>query len=367
MMYKLKFTEPLLRVQPGSHLGLKAILMLIIYCLSFKSVHAQLGIGIKIPKAKMHVHGGTVLSITPKLPPESSPFYAPLFNDDDDVIHAFKWMHEKGAIRFLGKGFYSIGLDTIDAGRFSSAAGYDSYASGLGSASFGLRARATGSGSLASGWNLVAADLFTFAQGYSTLANGPNTISIGTNLSNNYEAGSFIFGHTNTSAQNTTSNELQMLFDGGYEFYSNAALTIGMILSPGNNAWTVVSDVRKKENFLPIRGGRFLGSISAMGLTSWNYKDQDPKIFRHYGPMAQDFFKAFGKDGYGTIGTDTAINQSDLDGVTLAAIQELIRVTDDLEKVNDDLAAEVALLRMRLSEAKTKKPASVLFVFHTII
>lgn len=355
MIYKLKFTGTLLRVQSGFHLGWKAVLMSIVPCLVFKPSHAQLGIGIKIPEAKMHVHGGTVLSMTPKLPPESSPFYAPLLNDDDDVIHAFKWIHEKGAIRFLGKGFYSIGLDTINAGRFSSAAGYDSYASGVGSTSLGLRAKATGLGAFASGCGVITGDHMTLAQGYFTIANGPNAISIGTNLNNNYQAGSFIFGHTTGSAQNSIDNEMKMLFDGGYELFSNEALTIGMILSPGNNAWTVISDVGKKENFLPIRGGRFLESISKMRLTSWNYKDQDPGVFRHYGPMAQDFFKAFGKDAYGTIGTDTAINQSDLDGVTLTAIQELVRVTDDLEKANDDLAAEVALLRVHLSEAKRQK------------
>lgn len=144
------------------------------------------------------------------------------------------------------------------------------------------------------------------------------------------------------------------MFDGGYELYTNAALTIGMILSPGNNAWTVVSDVRKKENFLPIHGDRFLKSIATMRLTSWNYKDQDPKIFRHYGPMAQDFSKAFGADALGKIGTDATINQADLDGVTLVAIRELIKVTDELEKMNDDLAVEVAMLRTKLSAAEKR-------------
>lgn len=354
MMYKLKFTKKLLHVQPGFRLGWKAVLIWGIQCLLVKPAHAQWGIGIKIPEAKMHVHGGTVLSVTPKLPPETSPFYAPLFNDDDDVIHVFKWMHEKSAIRFLGKGFYSVGLDTLNAGRFSSAAGYDSYASGLGSASFGLRANTTGVATLASGRGMIAAGNVSLAQGFFTISNGPNTISMGTNLHNNYLAGSFILGHATGSAENTGSNEFKALFDGGYELYTNAALTIGMILSPGNNAWTVVSDVRKKENFLPIHGDRFLKSIAAMRLTSWNYKDQDPKIFRHYGPMAQDFSKAFGADALGKIGTDATINQADLDGVTLVAIRELIKVTDELEKMNDDLAVEVAMLRTKLSAAEKR-------------
>lgn len=350
-----KIRGKIFRVQRCHALFLKSLILFLFQCLLFGPACAQWSIGIAVPQAKMHVHGGTVLSITPKLPPESSPFYAPAFNDDDSVYHAFKWIQEKSAVRFLGKGVYSTGLDTLNAGRFSSAAGFDSYASGLGAASFGLRAKATGSGAFSSGLGVIAAENVTFAQGYYTIANGPNTISIGTNLNNNYQAGSFIFGHTTNSAQNSTDNEMKMLFDGGYELYSNAALTIGTILSPGNNAWTIISDARKKENFLPIRGDKFLTCISKMKLLSWNYKGQNPKAFRHYGPMAQDFFKAFGKDAYGVIGTDTTINQADLDGVTLVAIQELIRLTDEMEEMNDDLAAEVASLRAKLSAGQTRR------------
>ena len=359
MINKMNFTKQWLYARPSFPLVWKTFLMLVIQCLLFNPAHAQLGIGIKIPQAKMHVHGGTVLSVTPKLPPETSPLYDPFFNDDDDVIHAFKWMHEKSAIRFLGKGFYSIGLDTLNAGRFSLVAGYDSYASGMGSSSFGLRNQSPGLGAFSSGRGVIAGSNISFAQGFFTASNGPNTISIGTNLNNNYHLGSFIFGHTSVSAQNTADNELMMLFDGGYEFYTNAALTIGMILSPGNNAWTVISDVRKKENFLPVQGGRFLKSISKMRLTSWNYKGQDPKTFRHYGPMAQDFYKAFGRDAYGTIGTDTTINQADLDGVIMIAIQELIKVTDALEKENDDLAGEIAMLRLKFAATKNRMPEKV--------
>lgn len=354
-MYQLKFIDKIPPEKPCFGFIWKTICLVALHCLLSGQAYAQWGIGIKIPKAKMHVHDGTVLSITPKLPPETSPFYAPLFNDDDDVIHAFKWVHAKSTIRLLGKGFYSTGLDTLNAGRFSMATGYDSNASGMGATSFGLRARANGLSSLATGWNLIAGDHLAFAQGYLTIANGPNTISMGTNLSNNYQIGSFIFGHTSGSAQNKGDNQFKALFDGGYELYSNAALTIGMILLPGNNAWTVVSDVRKKENFLPVQGGRFLKSISQMPLTSWNYKEQDPKTFRHYGPMAQDFFNAFGKDAFGTIGTDTTINQADSDGVILVAVQELIKVTDELEKENDYLDAEVAMLRGELSARTNRK------------
>jgi len=54
-----------------------------------------------------------------------------------------------------------------------------------------------------------------------------------------------------------------------------------------------------------------LSKISQLTLTSWNYIGHDPQQFRHYGPVAQEFFAAFGHDGVGTIGTPTTINSGD--------------------------------------------------------
>ena len=62
------------------------------------------------------------------------------------------------------------------------------------------------------------------------------------------------------------------------------------------------SDKTKKENFQPVDGEAVLGKIRGFELSSWNFIGHDPKEFRHYGPMAQDFFAAFGQDGVGQIG-----------------------------------------------------------------
>jgi hypothetical protein len=55
--------------------------------------------------------------------------------------------------------------------------------------------------------------------------------------------------------------------------------------------------------------------------------------------MAQDFYKAFGKDGLGEIGCDTLINQQDFLGVSFIAIQALEKRTADLLKENEALKA----------------------------
>src|SRR5215813_11671770 len=82
----------------------------------------------------------------------------------------------------------------------------------------------------------------------------------------------------------------------------------------GQVPFTASSDKTKKENFKPVDGEEVLGKIRGFELTSWNFIGHDPKEFRHYGPMAQDFFAAFGHDGVGRIGTETTINSGDIAG-----------------------------------------------------
>src|SRR5215813_3413390 len=70
-------------------------------------------------------------------------------------------------------------------------------------------------------------------------------------------------------------------------------------------------------------GAIVMGKIRGFELTSWNFIGHDPKEFRHYGPMAQDFFVAFGHDGVGQIGSETTINSGDLAGILMIAVQAL--------------------------------------------
>jgi|SRR3990167_489556 len=109
----------------------------------------------------------------------------------------------------------------------------------------------------------------------------------------------------------------------------------------GQVAYTFSSDKTKKENFKPVDGEDVLKKIPGLTLSSWNYISHDPKQFRHYGPMAQDFFAAFGNDGVGTVGSPTTINSGDMAGILMIAVQTL-------EKQNRDLKAENAQVKARL-------------------
>src|SRR5262249_42331027 len=105
----------------------------------------------------------------------------------------------------------------------------------------------------------------------------------------------------------------------------------------GQVAFTFPSDKSKKENFQPVDGEAVLGKIRGLELTSWNFIGHDPKEFRHYGPMAQDFFAAFGYDGLGQIGTETTINSGDLAGILMIAVQALEKRTAELKQTKAQL------------------------------
>ncbi|MCC3160831.1 tail fiber domain-containing protein [Hymenobacter sp. 15J16-1T3B] len=114
-----------------------------------------------------------------------------------------------------------------------------------------------------------------------------------------------------------------------------------MRLTAGANAWTVISDSTKKELVRLADGNLFLERINRLRLGSWNYRGQDPRTMRHYGPMAQDFYQAFGHDALGTVGNDSTINQADFDGVNLIAIQALYRQVLELKQENAQLRQQV--------------------------
>lgn len=108
--------------------------------------------------------------------------------------------------------------------------------------------------------------------------------------------------------------------------------TSGVILAPGGGAWSMLSDRNAKEQFESTNGREILARLALIPIGTWKYKAQDDSI-RHIGPMAQDFYAAFG------VGEDNRhITTVDADGVALAAIQAL-------KAENDDLRAQIAELR----------------------
>src|SRR5262249_53415666 len=127
----------------------------------------------------------------------------------------------------------------------------------------------------------------------------------------------------------------------------NTAVTV----IEGQVAFTFPSDKTKKENFQPVDGEEVLGKIRAFELSSWNFIGHDPKEFRHYGPMAQDFFAAFGHDSVGKICTETTINSGDIAGILMVAVQALEKRTVHISVLESELKqkdAQITALAARL-------------------
>jgi hypothetical protein len=147
--------------------------------------------------------------------------------------------------------------------------------------------------------------------------------------------------------EGTNRLSLENSFSGtnaGVYIYTNAARTAGSYLAAGGSTWTSVSDRAMKDNIRPVNVRDVLNRLSSVPISRWNYKAQDPEI-EHMGPMAQDFYAAFG------LGIDDKhINTIDPDGVALAAIQGLYELVKEKQVEANELKAENTSLKQRLDE-----------------
>jgi hypothetical protein len=225
----------------------------------------------------------------------------------------------------------AIGNGADASGSNALALGYISQSGGNVSVAMGLQAHASDDYATAIGAQANAYGRYAVALGHDLTASGDYSMALGYRVSTNNLTGALVIGDNSTATimNAATANSFRARFAGGYRFFTSAAISNAEScqLAAGSNAWSTTSDIRLKENFAAIDGEDFLKKIARLKLVSWNYKNQDPSKFRHYGPMAQDFYAAFGKDKYGTIGNDTTINQADFDGVNMIAIQALEKRT----------------------------------------
>ncbi len=163
------------------------------------------------------------------------------------------------------------------------------------------------------------------------VANDAVTIEIG-----DVEAEVGTFEIWNGAAPNLTSTALtNFVFkvdESGNVSAKGNITTTGTITGIINN----VSDINRKESFQPINTTDILDKITNLPITEWQYKSSPD---RHIGPMAQDFYAAFGL-GQG----ETTIATVDADGVALAAIQALAMANEELKKKNDELEKRLARL-----------------------
>ncbi len=226
----------------------------------------------------------------------------------------------------------------------------------------GYHTTATGEQATAAGFYTTASGFASVAMGLDAVASGDGSFALGHNINTNNNFGAFLLGDSDPNGEGVTfsgySNEFVARFWNGYYFMTSGnASRFGVTIGHNGNAWVSICDKNRKENFEPLDGEEVLRKISAVHFSSWNYKQQDPKLYRHYGIMAQDFYQAFGKDAYGTIGNDTTVNPIDMIGIDMTAIQALEKRTSALAKANAELQASNNALANKLAALQSQLDA----------
>jgi hypothetical protein len=93
--------------------------------------------------------------------------------------------------------------------------------------------------------------------------------------------------------------------------------------------------------------------VIQLPIETWTYRAEDSRV-RHIGPMAQDFYAAFG------VGSDDkSISTIDADGVSLAAIQGLYQIVQEKD-------TRIAALEARLQRLEQNAQPASLSLFNLV-
>jgi hypothetical protein len=165
--------------------------------------------------------------------------------------------------------------------------------------------------------------------------------------SNNGFSGTFVWSDASATAtadtfRNAANNEFALRATGGFRFRTNLTGTTGCNLPAGSGVFNCTSSRTTKQNFAAVNGADVLAQIRALPISTWNYISEGPQV-RHLGPMAEDFYQAFGL-GIG----NSSIGVQDLASVSLAGVKALEERTAELQgkaREVEQLRAEVEQLR----------------------
>ena len=252
----------------------------------------------------------------------------------------------------------AIGRDVESTGMASVCIGNMTKSGGEGSVALGRSTEATGNYAFAAGYLSIANKESSIAIGRAVTASGINSTALGALMDTNNKKGAFMIGDTDPGSEGKTyvgtNDQFVARFKNGYYLLTSGNTTrTGASMLSGQTAWNAISDSTRKERFVAANGEDFLTRLRSLRLGSWNYKNQQTaQPERFYGPMAQELFSAFGKDKYGTIGTDTTVSTINMDGLLFIFSQALEKRTTDLQTENQQLKAE--MLEMK-EETRTLK------------
>jgi trimeric autotransporter adhesin len=226
------------------------------------------------------------------------------------------------------------GTENVAGGAQDNPAQFPTVGGGSQNSATGLAATVPG------GMSNTAAGAFSFAAGRrAAIASGHD--------------GTFLFADSSDfDFRSYGPNEFAVRATGGVRLVtavdSSGAPSAGVQLARGSGSWALLSDRDSKANIAPVDPRLILARLTAIPISSWNYKTQDPSI-RHIGPMAQDLYLlGFGEDS-------SHISTVDAEGIALAAIQGLNQTVQAQDGRITEQQQEIATLKAEISsqEART--------------
>jgi hypothetical protein len=240
---------------------------------------------------------------------------------------------------------------TVGGGSYNNATGENATVAG------GASSAAQGDFTTVGGGDFNTATGFhaTVPGGAYNAAAGHNTLAAGYRAKAN-DDGAFVWSDSNDfDFASTAANEFAVRSTGGSRIVTaidgSGSPTAGVKLDAGDAAWEILSDRDAKENFVVLDVQDVLNRLAGIPITEWNYKVQDSSI-HHIGPMAQDFYAAFGLSA-----DELYISPIDTDGVALAAIQGLYEIVQEQDARIDALEDENASLQEQLDGLEARVAA----------
>lgn len=253
----------------------------------------------------------------------------------------------------------SGGNSNTASGSYATVAGGESInATGKAAAvAGGLSNDAGGTGAAIGGgaFNATGSAYATVPGGYWNEAQGKYSFAAGRRAKANHP-GAFVWADSQDfDFSSIITDQFSVRATGGISFVVAVTTTSGdptwaCSLANGSS-WSCTSDRDLKEGLLAVDGSEVLRRLSRVPIFTWNARGQDPPI-RHIGPMAQDFFAAF------SVGADDRhIATIDLDGVALAAIQGLYRLSQHQASRIAQLEADRASQEQRMDSLEARLSA----------
>jgi hypothetical protein len=249
-------------------------------------------------------------------------------------------------------------LNTADGTQSTVGGGADNHAGYRATVAGGLTNEASGSYSTIGGGydNDATASYATVVGGKSNQAEGQFSVAAGHKAVAEHD-GAFVWADDHISETPFSSggpNQFSVRATGGVHL----ALGLrgdGQILwtchVADGTSWSCTSDRRMKENLAPVDEAEILARLGDVPIYTWNGIGADPAV-QHMGPMAQDFYAAF------ALGEDERqIATIDLDGVALAAIQELHQLSEERAARIEALEAQTAAHQAQIDELAARLAA----------